>query len=890
MAFLFPAVLAFALWLISTIHLRTDDHLILQAQQEKPTSFQVFYDIGKGFNETDSVRIRPKSASSEIKAHIPFSATFPKALRIDPTDNSGTTDIQDFRVKYKGNFRTNPISLENLQLLNGIRSIEALPHNQGVRIQPQSGNNDPYLLISEFPPAPNPRLWILKSILLFLSLALPIGFSVLKTPNMWPYLMQRVLAIFSRAQQFLKHWNQRQSDYDHPGFTTTYHAGLVVLLLGFLFIARWYNIPLIGSYGDDSHKWLHAKMLVGAIPLSEWHWDHHTARLTIMLATWLVQLIFGWEPMLYYIAPFMANIGIILGLYWLGCRILHPAVGFLAGMWTILWSPFEFYQLMPSPFVALTLLGTLVGLFYALEDKRSDRQVRIAIILAALSGLFAYFAWIGSLFFMPAIALILLKNRGWKATLLFVAILLVGYLVETLLYWTWAGITGGRLAIIMANHMESVDYQMHWMDLFRRYQFLPGAYKTTILSYFATLPIAFLLFFFLPKAARQYIWIPVCFFFFLTFCIKSVNPLSVVLQHHQPRYAYPALPFVFFYFCLLGIWFIRSLSRVPWLTFLRSPSLTFILCICFAVNLGFETVTQHDPNRTLLARSEQLQRYDAYCKLAQKEGFAFVEMDNPYSKGIKFYLDILYPRTEQTPTPTEHWLAIGERLARVLLPNQSTELPNQGKIENFYSKDLCLFLYQMPFRVAFGTLSGLGNDRYGMPISAIIPSISESPILWELKSHSDPRYQIPAVFRGKPNLNPDSNTSPSPWRFGGGRFDLSQSAPAHWGSWDQGRPAKGALNLECEVNPNSTLLRIPLLTGTNAVDLSLHIKDSQTDELITSIPSIPKASDSWVYLDIPKHVYEGRLRLSIEIEDQNMDPEGWLAVGELTWIDGIFHP
>jgi hypothetical protein len=810
------------------------DSLSIHARQAKMGVFQVFYDVGSGYSESDSIRLNPNPLSHRIQANPPLPLKRLGGLRIDPSNNDGSTQIWKIALKSRGNWLGKKIDLSSIVQTHGIESKTLV---DGVlTVFPEAGQVDPFFVITpiEYSP-PSKHALLIKSALALLLPALLIAASWFFARKFWQMTAKWLISTGSRVNRyFISHSHFEKQPL--PQYRANHHLVLIALLVAFLIVSRLINLPLIGSYGDDSHKWLHGKMLVGEIPLSEWQWDHHTARLSIMAATWIVQAVFGTEPGWYYLAPFVANLLLVITLYFIGSRLIHPIAGFGAAAWTILWSPFEYYQLMPSPFVALFLAASIWVLFRTLNAKK---HVLIWVALCAVLAFWGYLSWVGALFFLPPFAWFLLREKGWRAALLFCAILLVGYLAETFLYRVFAEIPLGRIGIIMANHMDSVNYQMEWMDLFRRYEFLPPLYKKVILGFFCIVPALLLLFKRLPKAFRQYLFIPVCFFFLLTFCIKSVDPLSVVLQHHQPRYAYPALPFVFLTFCATAMLILSWMLRWSLFKPLRNPWVHVSIIFIWTAWTLNATYQLRDPNRSFTSRLQQLDSYDQLCALADVRELAFIEMDNPYSKGIKFYLDILQPRTSQTPTRTEHWFRIGERYGRVLLPHDPLEHPQEGNLRDHYTNNLCLFLYQMPFRLSFGTVDGLSNDRFPIVVNAYVDALGMQ-VPWELRSQTDPNQLRPARVQ-----------------------------------------AHGANHFSVHLNdaPNqAALLRIPLRPKTLTKDKLCKIVDVEGKTLF-EMGSVPPGINQWVYLDVPlETAAQGEIQLFLDAQQ--------CEVGEFAWVVG----
>ena len=124
---------------------KTAPALLFDYQSDTPSSVQVFFDVGTGFDEKDSSRqfVPRQSSWREIRLDLPKARI--RKLRLDPAETAGTFGIRNLRVvDADGTFRL-IIPPAKIRPANQILSM--IVHNGELQIQTPAGANDPIVEI-----------------------------------------------------------------------------------------------------------------------------------------------------------------------------------------------------------------------------------------------------------------------------------------------------------------------------------------------------------------------------------------------------------------------------------------------------------------------------------------------------------------------------------------------------------------------------------------------------------------------------------------------------------------------------------------------------------------------------------------------------------------------
>ena len=114
----------------------------------KSTTAQLFWDTGKGWNETESSRQNYETHSGVQILRFPLPNEPIRALRFDPRDDAGALEIRGIRVVDGGQRTRAVIPFDSLQPQRDIGKFQ--PASESLLLEIPSGANDP---ITEFSPA-----------------------------------------------------------------------------------------------------------------------------------------------------------------------------------------------------------------------------------------------------------------------------------------------------------------------------------------------------------------------------------------------------------------------------------------------------------------------------------------------------------------------------------------------------------------------------------------------------------------------------------------------------------------------------------------------------------------------------------------------------------------
>ena len=684
----------------------------------------------------------------------------------------------------------------------------------------------------------------------------------------------------------------------YPPVSIWLHIGALLSLLGFLILTNSLFIPDIGNYGDETHKWLHAKMLTGKVPISEWIWDHHTARLAIMGVTWLVQVVFGDDPMYYFIPAIIACYGMAISLYAIGCLIYRPAVGFLAALALLTWLPDMFHQLMPSPFVSWFVLSAFAAILFGLKFSKNDRTLSGSLvfwtILAALLQFLAYLSWVGSLFFLPIFALILWLATNWKASMLFLATLAFLYITETLCYWIFGGIPFGRLEIITWYHMTDMDrfkesFQPEFLDLFKRFNYLYGYPKKIIIPFLFILPILLIFWKKLDIGTKLTLSVTLCFLFFLTFSVTSLDPLKPFLMHTQPRYSYPLYPLILLIFSGLIFsiltWIAAKLPYKPKLT--SATTTNTILIITLLIVFCFTNIQNRFEGYSWKDRKDFLSSQQEMASIADSMNIPLIQLGKATPKALKYHIDILLDRNNpegtSRPSPEPIFMQIHARPAWVILP-ENTNYPENWenpKLEDVYHRDMALFVNQRPYRSSIGSVIqvGISSKASGGRTAHLEHSLWNSPIQWLFDSPKFARHGTP--IQGSLN---EKNSSQ--WTYTG-KTDL-----VYYGTQLESWKCKGNTAAQDTLNfelPDPSTENIDLYfffkTGPSTDGLVLELFDGETNQSKVKLSLIPVFEDDWMLFKLPYIYLQDVTDLKLRLTSSNPSEECWLQLSQAIWAD-----
>ena len=264
--------------------------------------------------------------------------------------------------------------------------------------------------------------------------------------------------------------------------------------------------------------------------------QHRTVRFAVIIPVALIQLLLGTHPNVYYVAPLLLSAIHIPLVYALAHRLSGRPAAFMASFFLALF-PYMIRggsQVRPGVFsVAYILASTILLLRYMTPpDGESPRRRTVDLLASSLLLFVAYQTKITNLYFLPGyVVVILLFGRGRRDALVFGALLLGLFLVETALFYRLFG--ASRLQIIMGNHLEGYTEPMRFWGLFRRYapETFPFYWAAVLILW---VPAAVLLW--CRRRDRTVAALSVLVLSFvvgITFAVSSVDPVSPVEPFHH---------------------------------------------------------------------------------------------------------------------------------------------------------------------------------------------------------------------------------------------------------------------------------------------------------------------------------------------------------------------
>jgi hypothetical protein len=318
----------------------------------------------------------------------------------------------------------------------------------------------------------------------------------------------------------------------------------ILTIILFTVLYRYVTLMMIHTGVDESDYWTAAKSLRLGLPYPDL--THRTVRWSIILPTYVTQIIFGINANAYYVMGFLFQIIQNILLFKIGKRIYSGKVGFIT-VFLITIFPFSIRvgsQIRP----ALTSIVYVLASFWFLLNYLDDKDRKFKNLFFSLIFIYiAYHSKITNLFFLPGILLFLvIKEKNWKHAFIYGGILLGFYLLETGIYALFTPFSLGHIDIIFSNHLASPgSYPFSgFFSLFLRYAqpYLQLYWQIPFLLF------AFLLILFAIKKNKAVpsliIYFSLSFFFFITFTFLSLEPL-VLLERYINRYFYAVLGFVF---------------------------------------------------------------------------------------------------------------------------------------------------------------------------------------------------------------------------------------------------------------------------------------------------------------------------------------------------------
>lgn len=218
--------------------------------------------------------------------------------------------------------------------------------------------------------------------------------------------------------------------------------GLVALVMGITLLSRWATLEPVELSGDPLDYWFFVKSWFYGGEFGKL--DHHDARFGIHIWLFLVQLFCGESAEMTYIAPLLVSALVSALTYVLARQLTSRAASLLAAFFVIEFDAFIRLssQIRPEMFGAMYILATSIALV-AYGRAKPERRL-VPFVLASSFLMLGYLTRLDNLLFTPAFVLVLwTAHKSKRDVALFVGVLVLGFLAETLLHVILAG--GSRL-------------------------------------------------------------------------------------------------------------------------------------------------------------------------------------------------------------------------------------------------------------------------------------------------------------------------------------------------------------------------------------------------------------------------------------------------------------
>ncbi|HEX3850259.1 MAG TPA: glycosyltransferase family 39 protein [Polyangiaceae bacterium] len=384
--------------------------------------------------------------------------------------------------------------------------------------------------------------------------------------------------------------------------SNAHDIAIMVALAALCLTHRIQTLEPVNTGGDAATKWQFVREWFFKHDFAHAEWNHHMTRFGVLLPAYVSQLLLGHGIRAYYATPLAACVVQVVFVYACGKRLLGRLAGVLAALLLIYTSLMATAgsQLLPDLFTGTYGIAmTYLYLRYADAQGRARTAWLVGSALVAFVG---YLAKETMVFFYPGMAIaIWLAARSsaehvplkaaLKPLFVFFGVLLLGLLLETIAYRLFTAYHS-RASIVVASHIGNSDEggraDTTFWKLFERYLHID---KGWVVAFYVFLPCWLgLLGFAKNYRVRGMLSVVGSFFFFLTFLVRSVNPM-LLWQRFMSRYLDPTAPFVqlvtalFVALVLEQLWQERDNGRVGMqLGRLERYGATLLLVACVALS------------------------------------------------------------------------------------------------------------------------------------------------------------------------------------------------------------------------------------------------------------------------------------------------------------------
>jgi hypothetical protein len=323
---------------------------------------------------------------------------------------------------------------------------------------------------------------------------------------------------------------------------------LAIFVAGYAVTIQLLRLEPVEIGGDALNKWHFARQWFHDFDVTRVNWNHHLSRFGVNVPLAVIQLLFGRGALNYYLASVGVFAGVAVLTFVIG-RLAHGrATGLLACLWFVRFPGWirAGSQVSPDAFGALYVAYAML---FLLLYERSTRKKMLWLCASSACTALAYLAKEPFAAFVGGgIVATFLISRSYRDAAIYAAIPLGVLGLETLFYQLVSPYSS-RFGLVSSTHGSAVIRSI--FHVFRRYTTLPRAWTPLLVS--ALVAVFALPFLLRSRRIWPLIWLPLSFFAFYTFAIKSLHPLAMWARF-LPRYLDAGVPFL----ALLGACLIVS--------------------------------------------------------------------------------------------------------------------------------------------------------------------------------------------------------------------------------------------------------------------------------------------------------------------------------------------
>ncbi len=127
-------------------------HVTITLESSEPVEAQLFYDIGKGFNENDSIRKIIYQKNAPVTLYFDISGPSIDGLRFDPSQFTANLKIYEIIVKYDGE-KPFSVPLDSLKPVNDIKLLNY--EGKALSVETTESAHDPILKLTRISSKPH---------------------------------------------------------------------------------------------------------------------------------------------------------------------------------------------------------------------------------------------------------------------------------------------------------------------------------------------------------------------------------------------------------------------------------------------------------------------------------------------------------------------------------------------------------------------------------------------------------------------------------------------------------------------------------------------------------------------------------------------------------------